>query len=110
MIRILCAVLALCAFVSQAVAANCSYIDPGDHYYLNDWGPENRKGVVVRKLGGNSVKVRDVASGESSVVQADALLTKSELSTEETSNAVVGTAVGVVIMVCLLSPETCTDE
>ena len=101
--------LAAMVFAATSInAADYNYIDPGDYYWINDWGSENRRVVVVRKLGGGNVKVQDLSTGESSNVQASRLLTQSKLQAEEIGNAVVGSAVGVAIFVCLLWP--CTHE
>ena len=99
-----------CLIATQSLAADYNFVDPGDTYFINDWGADNRHVVIVRKLGNGSVKVRDVATGEASVVRATQLLTRNQLSAEETGNAVVGTAIGVAIVVCLVSPESCEKK
>lgn len=76
-----------------AQAASYNYVDPGDVYYVNDWGSENRRVVVVRKIGSGQIKVRNVHSGATFVVHAERLLTRSQLQAEEVGNAVVGTAI-----------------
>lgn len=108
--KLLSASCALVMTASIAASADYNYIDPGDVYYINDWGADNRRVMVVRKLGNNMVKVRDATTGEATSVRASELLTRSQLNAEETENAVVGTAVGVAIMVCMLSPETCQNK
>lgn len=110
MFKIFGPILALLIAATASNAAEYNYIDNGDYYYINDWGAENRRVVVVRKLGDGNVKVRDLATGESSTVQASRLLTQSELQSEETENALVGTAVTLTVFVCLLSPETCEKK
>ena len=99
-------------FLSGTVtnAADYNYIDPGDHYWINDWGSENRYVTVVRKLGNGNVKVRNAYTGASSNVRASELLTERELQIEETKNTVGGTALGIAIMVCLLNPEKCEQN
>ena len=96
-------------FISSiSFAASYSYIDPGDFYYLNHFG-DNEYVVVVRKMGGGEVKVRNISSGATSVVYASKLLTKSELESEETMNAVGGTAIGLGILFCLANPSSCKN-
>lgn len=88
---------------NAAVAADYGFIDPGDYYYINNWG-DNSRVQVVRKLGNGKVKIRDARTGEASVVHARVLLTKSELAQEEVGNAVLGTA----IVFCLLT-DSCNN-
>jgi len=89
---------------STLLAANYSYLDPGDMFYVNDFG-DNRHVVVVRKMGNGNVKVRNTTTGESFVIQATKLLTQAELEAEELGNAVVGTAVVGAVIFCLFTDE-----
>jgi len=108
--KFLVSIIALALTVTTTNAADYNFIDPGEYYYINDWGSDNRKVVVVRKLGNGNVKVRNLATNEGLLIQASRLLTFKELQAEETVNAVGGTAVGVAILVCLMSPETCNKK
>ena len=92
-------------FPNILVAAVYSYIDPGDVYFINDFGGDNRRVQVVRKLGSGSVKVRNLATGESFNVQASSLLTEAELNAEEMGNAVGGAVIGAAILYCIFSDE-----
>lgn len=95
-------------YASNALAVDYSYIDPGDYYYINNWG-DNDHVVVVRKLGSNQVKVRNLSTGSTQVISASKLLTKSQLDTEETGNAIGGAAIGIGIIYCLANPEACSN-
>ena len=92
---------------ANAYTADYGYIDPGDYYYINRWGDDNERVVVVRKLGNNRVKVRDLNTGATQVIEASKLLTKSELDSEELANTVGGTAIGLGVLFCLINPEAC---
>lgn len=92
---------------SVSFAASYDYIDPGDFYYINHFGDDNEYVVVVRKMGGGEVKVRNINSGATAVVYASELLTKSELESEETTNAVGGVAIGLGLLYCLGNPDAC---
>ena len=94
----------------NATAANYNLLDPGDVFYINDFGSNNRRVVVVRKLGAGSVKVRNLHSGESTIVNAGKLLTKAELDAQETGNAIIGTIGGAALLYCLFSPEDCKKK
>ena len=94
----------------NSAAANYNFLDPGDVFYINDFGSDNRRVVVVRKLGAGSVKVRNLYSGESTIVNAGKLLTKAELDAQETENVIIGTIGGAALIFCLLSPEDCKKK
>ena len=91
---------------SMGIAADYDYIDPGDYYYINRWD-ENEHVEVVRKLGSGKIKVRNLSTGETKVVFASKLLTKSELTSEETGHAIGAAAIGVGILFCLANPGSC---
>ena len=97
--------VALC--ISSAVSADYEYIDTGDYYYINRFGDNNEHVVVVRKMGNDKVKVRDLSDGSTQIVSAYKLLTKSELDNEETKNAVGGVALGLGLLYCLANPDEC---
>lgn len=74
-------ILIFAFLIGTANAADYRDIDPGDYFYINNGG-ENDRVRVVRKLGNEKVKVKDTNTGEGMVVQASKLLTKSQLDTE----------------------------
>jgi hypothetical protein len=93
--------------MTNVLAANYDYVDPGDFYYINKFGDDNDYVVVVRKMGNGRVKVRDLNDGSTQVVDASKLLTKSQLDSEETTNFIGGTAIGIGILYCLANPGEC---
>ncbi|KHD11714.1 hypothetical protein PN36_14460 [Candidatus Thiomargarita nelsonii] len=103
--KILTAVV-LSVLAVNALAADYDYVDPGDYYYINGWG-DNQSVMVVRKMGYNQLKVRDLNTGETEIVNASKLLTKSELGSEEFVNGVTGTAIGIGILYCWANPGEC---
>lgn len=96
--------------VGVCLSADFNYIDPGDYYYINRFGSNNDKVVVVRKLEYPDVKVRDVDTGESKVVSASKLLTKSELNNEEMANGVLGGLAALAVVGCIANPEACKEN
>ncbi len=95
--------LTLLLTTSMVYAADYDYIDPGDYYYINRFGDDNPYVVVVRKMGNQKVKVRDVNTGDTMVVDASALLTKSQLESQEWQNTLGGAAVGATILYCIFT-------
>ena len=105
--RVIVSMLLVMLFISNALSADYDYLDVGDYYYINKFGDDNEHVVVVRKLGNDNVKVRDLSDGSTQVVSAYKLLTKSELDNEETANAVGGVALGLGLLYCLSHPDEC---
>lgn len=87
--RILALVLCLSTAV-PAFAADHSTIDVGDVYYINRFGKNNETVIVVRILDYPRVKVRNVDTAATLIVDSSDLLTNHELKTEERNNKLLG--------------------
>lgn len=96
-------VAALCVFAAApAVAADYSTVDVGDVYYINRFGNNNETVIVVRMLDYPRVKVRNVDTAATVVVDASKLLTDQELKTEERNNKLIGWGAAGTVAVCLM--------
>lgn len=100
-------------FAANSVfALSYSLIDQGDVLFY-DTGPglENPPVLVIRKSSPNSIKVRNVHTGETYFVTSSSLHTRDQISEIEAGRTV-GTAVGVVagaaLLVCILGG--CNEE
>lgn len=105
--KILLAAVLSILLMANALAVDYNHIDIDDRYYINRWFTDNEHVVVVRKMGNGKVKVRDLSTRSTKVVDASELLTKSDLEFEELRN---GIGAGAVIMggsmiYCLVNPE-----
>lgn len=93
----------LCVLAStQAGAAEYSTIDVGDVYYINRFGNNNETVIVVRMLDYPRVKVRNVDTAATVIVDASKLLTDQELKTEERTNKLIGWGAAGTAAVCLM--------
>lgn len=90
---------------APCLAANYEYIDVGDAYYINRFGNNNDYVIVERKLGDGRVKVRDIETGSTSIVNASKLLSESELNSEETANKAIGWGVGLGALWCMATDD-----
>lgn len=88
------------------MSASYDYIDVGEYYYINGFF-KNEQVEVLRKLDSGQIKVRILSTGETKSVSAPELLTKSELNTEETANAVKGTFLVLGLVYCMTHPNEC---
>ena len=105
--KVLKTILFVSLFVSNAISANYKYVDVGDYYHIYEATSDNQYVVVVRKMGNNQIKVRNLNTMTTDVVSASQLLTKAELDEVSISMGVGATAFGVGIVYCLLNPEGC---
>ena len=82
---------ALCVLAAApAVAADHNTIDVGDVYYINRFGKNNETVIVVRMLDYPRVKVRNVDTAATEIVDAAKLLTDQELTNDERKNKLLG--------------------
>ena len=93
-------------FSTKCMSASYDYLDIGEQYYLNGFF-KNEQVEVLRKLDSGQIKVRILSTGETKSVPASDLLTKSELNTEETVNAVKGTILTLGLLYCITHPNEC---
>jgi hypothetical protein len=94
---------ALCVLTAApAVAADYSTVDVGDVYYINRFGNNNETVIVVRMLDYPRVKVRNVDTAATVIVDSSDLLTNHELKTEERNNKLLGWGAAGTVAVCLM--------
>ena len=96
--------------VSSVISADYQYIDIGDYYYINKFGSNNEYVQVIRKVGDNKVKVKDIIDGSTEIVYASKLLTRKELKEQESTNKVIAAGATIVTMgalYCFFNPKKC---
>ena len=108
--KVLNVILFIALSTSSVISADYRYIDVGDYYYINKFGSNNEYVRVIRKVGSNEVKVKDVIDGSTEIVNASKLLTRKELKEQESSNKIIGAGIfvaGAGALYCYFNPKKC---
>lgn len=105
--KVIKTILLISLFVSNAISANYEYIDKDDYYYIQELTGTDQYVVVVRKMGDNKVKVRNLDTLATDVVYASSLLTKSQLENANIAAGVGGTLIVGTILYCIFNPKEC---
>lgn len=108
--KIMRVILLLALSISSVMSADYRYIDAGEHYYINKFGSNNEYVQVIRKVGNNKVKVKDVIDGSTEIVHASKLLTRKTLKEDESTNKIIGvaaTAAAMGALYCYFNPKEC---
>ena len=105
MLRKLIAGLTLAAVLtSQAMAIPISRISPYDRYYLSQVFENELVTVLYVDYRSNSVKIRH-RNGYTQWVSPNRLLSYEESFGEDAAT----TVIGIALLVCLMSPEACSE-